>query len=366
MEINTKRMELLQQVMVNTLAAAINERHPDEPIRRMSEEELFSRLPDLYDVSKQVEFGQETGREYKYMPKHYKEMVLRLIAPFAGFQYRIDCNEAGYNVIAHLFLDCREKDQNPVSIGEAFVSFASLDQNMAEEDKKSYAKATAKGLAESKAMQKFGIGIWHTYQYEPEENPDAAENEIQKNKDQTYVDPIGIQKQAVDSGVTENNLPVKETEQSKDPEQQTLDNVLNPLTQGQGQTSEEVSVKAEKEAEPEKSKRGRKPKPKADPEPEVSADEDNNTDTEVKHMTADIVDDDGLTLEKAMSLPADNGKAKDRGLTLGETLEQYPGNMLWMYVSNGTSSLNKKAIEIIVKNNAELLNLFSARNIKFE
>lgn len=365
MEINTKRMELLQQVMVNTLATAINERHPDDPIRRGSEEELFSRLPDLYDISKQVEFGQETGREYKYMPKHYKEMVLRLIAPFAGFQYRIDCNEAGYNVIAHLFLDCREKDQNPVSIGEAFVSFASLDQNMAEEDKKSYAKATAKGLAESKAMQKFGIGIWHTYQYEPEENPDVAEEEIQKNKDQTYVDPIGIQKMATDSVAPENNLPV-ESEQSEEPEQQTLENVLNPLTQGQGQTSEEVSVKAEKEAEPEKSKRGRKPKPKADPEPEVSADEDNNTDTEVKHMTADIVDDDGLTLEKAMSLPADNGKAKDRGLTLGETTEQYPGNLLWMYVSDGTSSLNKKAIEVIVKNNPELLELFSARNIIFE
>ena len=365
MEINEKRLELLQQVMVNTLTAAINERHPDEPIRRMSEEELFSRLPDLYDVSKQVEFGQETGREYKYMPKHYKEMALRLIAPFAGFQYRIDCNEAGYNVTAHLFLDCREKAQNPVSIGEAFVSFASLDQNMAEEDKKSYAKATAKGLAESKAMQKFGIGIWHTYQYEPEENPDAAENEIQKNKDQTYVDPIGIQKQAVDSGVTENNLPVKETEQSKDTEQQTLDNVLNPLTQGQGQASEETPVKAEKEAEPEKSKRGRKPKPKAEPEPEASADVDNNANAEAERSIADVTDD-GLTLEQAMNLPADNGKAKDRGLTLGETTEQYPGNLLWMYVSDGTSSLNKKAIEVIVKNNPELLELFSARNIKFE
>lgn len=363
MEINTKRMELLQQVMVNTLAAAINERHPDEPIRRMSEEELFSRLPDLYDVSKQVEFGQETGREYKYMPKHYKEMVLRLIAPFAGFQYRIDCNEAGYNVIAHLFLDCREKDQNPVSIGEAFVSFASLDQNMAEEDKKSYAKATAKGLAESKAMQKFGIGIWHTYQYEPEENPDAAETEIQKNKDQTYIDPIGIQKQAADSGVTENKLPVKETVQSKEPEQQTLENVLNPLTQGQGQDSEETPVKVEKEAEPEKSRRGRKPKPKAEPEPEVSANVDNNANAEAERSIADVTDG-GLTLEKAMALPADNGKAKDRGLTLGKTSEQFPGNLLWMYVSDGTSSLNKKAIEVIVKNNPELLELFSARNIE--
>ena len=92
---------------------------------------------------------------------------------------------------------------------------------------------------------------------------------------------------------------------------------------------------------------------------------DNNANAEAERSIADVTDD-GLTLEQAMNLPADNGKAKDRGLTLGETTEQYPGNLLWMYVSDGTSSLNKKAIEVIVKNNPELLELFSARNIKFE
>ena len=270
MEINQKRLELLQNVMADTLTSAINERHPEAPIKRFSEEELFSRLPDLYDVKKEVEFGQETGREYKYMPKHYKEMVLRLIAPFAGFQYRIDCNEAGYSVTALLYLDCREKDQNPVSIGEAFVSFASVDQNMTEDEKKSFAKATAKGLAESKAMQKFGIGIWHTYQYEPEENPDEAEAQLQRNQDQTYADPVG----------TNSKEPVSSEKGQK------AEEIDNPLTQDKDTQTQENTP----ESETVKSKRGRKPKAQ-------TVEENSVTETVDEHE--DVGSDQDMPLEKA-------------------------------------------------------------------
>lgn len=335
MEINQKRLELLQNVMVDTLTSAINERHPEAPIKRFSEEELFSRLPDLYDVKKEVEFGQETGREYKYMPKHYKEMVLRLIAPFAGFQYRIDCNEAGYSVTALLYLDCREKDQNPVSIGEAFVSFASVDQNMTEDEKKTFAKATAKGLAESKAMQKFGIGIWHTYQYEPEENPDEAEAQLQRNQDQTYADPVGT-----------NSKNSKEPVSSE--KEQKAEETDNPLTQDKDtQTQEKQS-----ESEAVKPKRGRKPKAQTVEE---------NSVTETVEEQEDVGSDHGLPLEKALALPADCGKAQAMGLTLGDTAAQYPGNIYWMYCNDDASESNKKAIEVIVRNDPSLAQFFKER-----
>ena len=335
MEINQKRLELLQNVMVDTLTSAINERHPEAPIKRFSEEELFSRLPDLYDVKKEVEFGQETGREYKYMPKHYKEMVLRLIAPFAGFQYRIDCNEAGYSVTALLYLDCREKDQNPVSIGEAFVSFASVDQNMTEDEKKTFAMATAKGLAESKAMQKFGIGIWHTYQYEPEENPDEAEAQLQRNQDQTYADPVGT-----------NSKNSKEPVSSE--KEQKAEETDNPLTQDKDtQTQEKQS-----ESEAVKPKRGRKPKAQTVEE---------NSVTETVEEQEDVGSDQGLPLEKALALPADCGKAQAMGLTLGDTAAQYPGNIYWMYCNDDASESNKKAIEVIVRNDPSLAQFFKER-----
>lgn len=332
MEINQKRLELLQNVMVDTLTSAINERHPEAPIKRFSEEELFSRLPDLYDVKKEVEFGQETGREYKYMPKHYKEMVLRLIAPFAGFQYRIDCNEAGYSVTALLYLDCREKDQNPVSIGEAFVSFASVDQNMTEDEKKSFAKATAKGLAESKAMQKFGIGIWHTYQYEPEENPDEAEAQLQRNQDQTYADPVG----------TNSKEPVSSEKGQK------AEEIDNPLTQDKDTQTQENTP----ESEAVKPKRGRKPKAQTVEE---------NSVTETVEEQEDVGSDQGIPLEKALALPADCGKAQSMRLTLGDTAAQYPGNMYWMYCNDDASELNKKAIEVIVRNDPSLAQFFKER-----
>lgn len=335
MEINQKRLELLQNVMVDTLTSAINERHPEAPIKRFSEEELFSRLPDLYDVKKEVEFGQETGREYKYMPKHYKEMVLRLIAPFAGFQYRIDCNEAGYSVTALLYLDCREKDQNPVSIGEAFVSFASVDQNMTEDEKKSFAKATAKGLAESKAMQKFGIGIWHTYQYEPEENPDAAEAQLQRNQDQTYADPVGT-----------NSKNSKEPVSSE--KEQKADETDNPLTQDKDTKAQEK----QSESEAEKPKRGRKPKAQTVEENSVA---------EMVEEQEDVGSDQDIPLEKALALPADCGKAQAMGLTLGDAAAQYPGNIYWMYCNDEASELNKKAIEVIVRNDPSLAQFFKER-----
>lgn len=328
MEINQKRLELLQNVMVDTLTSAINERHPEAPIKRFSEEELFSRLPDLYDVKKEVEFGQETGREYKYMPKHYKEMVLRLIAPFAGFQYRIDCNEAGYSVTALLYLDCREKDQNPVSIGEVFVSFASVDQNMTEDEKKSFAKATAKGLAESKAMQKFGIGIWHTYQYEPEENPDEAEAQLQRNQDQTYADPVG----------TNSKEPVSSENEQK------AEEIDNPLTQDKDTQTQESEVV--------KPKRGRKPKAQTVEENSVA---------ETAEEQEDVGSDQDIPLEKALALPADCGKALAMGLTLGATAAQYPGNIYWMYCNDDVSELNKKAIEVIVRNDSSLAQFFKER-----
>lgn len=332
MEINQKRLELLQNVMADTLTSAINERHPEAPIKRFSEEELFSRLPDLYDVKKEVEFGQETGREYKYMPKHYKEMVLRLIAPFAGFQYRIDCNEAGYSVTALLYLDCREKDQNPVSIGEAFVSFASVDQNMTEDEKKSFAKATAKGLAESKAMQKFGIGIWHTYQYEPEENPDEAEAQLQRNQDQTYADPVG----------TNSKEPVSSEKGQK------AEEIDNPLTQDKDTQTQENTP----ESETVKPKRGRKPKAQTVEE---------NSVTETVDEQEDVGSDQDMPLEKALELPADCGKAQTMELTLGATAAKYPGNIYWMYCNDDVSELNKKAIEVIVRNNPSLAQLFKER-----
>ena len=203
---------------------------------------------------------------------------------------------------------------------------------MTEDEKKSFAKATAKGLAESKAMQKFGIGIWHTYQYEPEENPDEAEAQLQRNQDQTYADPVG----------TNSKEPVSSEKGQK------AEEIDNPLTQDKDTQTQENTP----ESETVKSKRGRKPKAQ-------TVEENSVTETVDEHE--DVGSDQDMPLEKALALPADCGKAQTMELTLGATAAKYPGNIYWMYCNDDVSELNKKAIEVIVRNDPSLAQFFKER-----
>jgi hypothetical protein len=306
---NEKLLKKLDNVIINELGKAINERHADNPIEEITEDTVFERLPDLYDEVKEIEFGQETGNTCKFMPKQYKQMVMRLIAPEHSFGYKVFQGETAVTVEAFLFLNYM--DEKPICTGKATVLYSSI-QEMDEYEGRAYCESTAKGLAESKALQKYGIGSWFSYRFEPEENPDLAADRLNKSDGANPV--VVFDKNAT---ATASSAHV------------------------QTETQPETEKKTEKNAET--------PIEKA-----IDVSERQSPDTQNQDMT----------LDEALALLADCGKAAAKGLTLGETAEKFPLNLAWMYIQSTISETNKKAITIIANNRPDIKEMFEAKNIK--
>lgn len=346
--INEKRLALLQNTMVSELCNAIDQRHPDNPLRMKTEEELFSRLPDLYDEAKEIQFGQETGQSYKFMPKQYKAMVMRLIAPEYMFSYKTYPGEFSVTVEAFLFLDFN--DEKPICSGKATVPYSSAS-DMGEHEGKMYCESTAKGLAESKALQAYGIGSWFSYKYEPEENPDAAMDTMQK------------------SGNLNPTIAYSETPQNAEPTSATTS--APSTSTSVEQPSDEAKVVEPQEKKENKGKQNKRSikqqkveiaESSESGEPEVAnAAPEKEEPTEEKSDNASA----GLTLDEAMAIKADCGKAMAKGYTLGETANMFPMNLAWMYV-NGASERNKEAIAVIVRNNSVFQKLFADKGITID
>lgn len=283
-------LKLLQMSLLEELSAQINKRLSAEgktPISA-SADDVFKNLIHLYDEKRELEFAQETGRSYKFMPKKYKAMVMRLVAPNYCISTKIQSSDAGVTAEAYLFLT--PESAKPVAQGKQFLPFDKAPDSLeTEAERKAYIEATAKGLAHSKAYQEFGIGSWYSYQYEPEDNPDIVVNLLKEQDD------------------------------------------LNPVI-GYGNCSQDETESGPQISQPSFSSPS-SDTPKSDPPAAIS-------------------------LEEARNYPAPLGKAKSKGLTLGETAESYPANIYWMYRQSELSEYDKAAIRTIAASSPKVYDIF--------
>lgn len=304
-------MDFLQKNILRELAAKASEHAPEGV--QISSDNVMENLTFIWEEIKEKQFGQETGRVLKFMPKRYKEMVLRLIAPTAAFNYSMEKVESLVICKALLYLD--RLDNKPIAIGQASVSLT--DTAVSNEGGSGTAaiqsaEALAKGLAESKAMQKLGIGIWFSYDLE-EENSEKIISDAQ-NRDALNPVVINPESSVPASSASQNENAIKEETTATEPEQAVAD-----------------------------------PAPVPEPEPKKAVK------NKAKNPTT-------ISLEEAKALPADIGKAKSKGWTLGETAVNAPANLVWMY--NQEACRNKDAILVIAKSDESIASCFKKYNIE--
>ena len=346
---NEKRLNLLQQVMINDLAEEINKhKEPDEKIEP-TEEAVFANLKSIYEEKKQIEFGQETGNSYRYMPKQYKKMVMRLISPECMFSHKTITTETAVTDECYLFIT--NTDEKPVATGKATVTYSSvIDESMGEYEKKLYCEATAKGLAESKALQDFGIGSWYSYQFEAEENPDEAvanmtekagtvpKLALEDNTESSETSGSNIEEKSIKEEGSKENLPDEDKKENETDDEVTK--VQSAFENAMNVTTEEAAQEMVSDTEPE------------------------NTEQAVE---AQVSKDVTISYEEALDMPAEVGKASSRGWTLGYTAEKYPHNIIWMYKNSGEiSDAGKAALVVIAKNNSVVAADFAANGVNLE
>lgn len=343
---NETYLSLLQKNILKELARKANEHAPLNEIT-ITEDNVMENLIYIWDEIREKQYGQETGRVLKFMPKRYKEMVMRLIYPTASFTYSMEKVDTMVICKALLYLD--RLDNKPVSIGQASVNlndFAdgadNLDTSVIQQ-----AEALAKGLAESKALQKMGIGIWFSYDLE-EENSEALINEAQ-NRDS--LNPTFI---------TPEPTPEPEkapNEETPAPEKTSEDRTLVPVLETES-TDKKASETTDKDVSDDTVAGTATIPPEAESS-EVSAEKKaKGTQRKQEKETPST----SITLEEALALPADCGKAKGKGWTLGETAEKAPANLFWMY--NQEACSNKEAILVIARANETVGSIFKEYNIE--
>lgn len=332
-------MNLLQKTLVSELAKEINTKKEKDDQIGDTPEEVFANLPFIYDEKKEVEFGTETGKSYKFMPKQYKAMVMRLVAPEYCPSVRVTYNDFGVMAEAYLFL--HQEDSKPVAQGKQFLPYSAAPEDLASEaEKRSYLEATVRGMALSKAYQEFGIGSWYNYQFEPEENPDGAMGKI---SEQEGLNPT----MGYDSSSAEADASVS-TEHGDDnasPEKTEDDaRVLKTSAAEESGTQEKTESEANGTTD------------ESTPVPEAV--ENDEAEKEASSQPADV------DLQAALDRIAPCGKAKTLSLTLGATAKKYPQNLCWMY-QQPIPDEDKQAIQIIAKSNPEIMELFEQNGITF-
>lgn len=353
---NEKYLELLNQTLLTTMAKEINKRLAEENKNEIpaTPEKVFENLPMLYDTVQEYAFGTDaTGRSYRFMPKRFKAMVMRLIAPEYCPQIRITKNDVGVCAEAWLYLN--NTDSKPVASGKQYVSYDAARKS-AENDPKidstsdsdvfAYAEATAQGIALSKAYQEFGIGSWYTYQFEPEENPDAALAAMESNDGVQPTIAYGEDNDTAnesDGGETAANNSETVSEPATDEPEQPETTKEDTKTSSESEVTDDTTPKK--------------------PESDSSDGAKQEVPTTNKGKTSKKAD---AALEAARARKAPFGKAADMNLTLGQTEERYPGNIFWMYNQPSISEEDKEAIKLIVKNNDALLELFNGRNVSVD
>lgn len=328
-----KNFSLLQGVMLDSMAKEINKKMPEDGRIGSSAEEVFNNLPSIYEMAVDRSFGEDNG-SYNYMPLQYKAMVMRLVAPEYCPSIRAEKTDNG--VFAEAFLYLTPEDNRPVASGKMFVSFASVRERFTDAEQENilfFTEELARGSALSKAYEKFGIGSWFKRKYTMDDNPDEVLADLE-NQDKV---------QPVTAYETES---VKETPVSEEltPAQETVPTTALAETLRQDDGS---NVPKNEQSVPDATT----PDNPAEP---------GKAEESVSQSAAD--NSLQINLEEAKAMKATIGKAADMGLTLGETAERFPGNILWMYTQD-VPVKDKVALTVIAKSNPEISGLFKQRGI---
>jgi len=275
--------DLFKNTLVSELAKAITEKGTE---CKNTKEDVFEKLPFLYEEIVEEEFGQKTGNIKKYLPKRYKEMVMRLISPMSSIISRPTYFDDHVRVDSSLFFD--RCDDKPIASAVGYFYFSKITD--ADPDTvKSVAESAARGIAESRCLEKFGIGSWFERGFQPEDAPEEFLDKQDKNSD--FKPDIPAQPEA----------PTNVEEKSEE------------------KPTEEPSTSTKENPTPEKKKRGPK-----------------------KSTTISSLD-----LEEVLALPAEIGIAKNKGYSLGDVVNNCPLNLRWMYVQKDISPEGKAAIKRI-------------------
>lgn len=343
-------LELLNKTIICQMANDINKKLHDENKEKIeaTPESVFENLHMLYDTFEEKAFGEPTGNSYRYMPKRYKAMVMRLIAPEYYPEVKItyvcddDKNPIGVCAEARLYLN--NDASRPVAFGKQYLSYNSVSEQIEDErEKRAYAESTVRGIALSKAYQEFGIGAWYTYTFEPEENPDAALAGMNSHDGISPTIPI--------IAYGDNNTQASDSIEDVD-----------------AKTSQNAAIAETVPNIPEKAV------PSADSKANADKDTKNKTAAKkvgktstggkaTKTSAENSSTENNSALEKARAMMAPIGKAADLNLTLGETEERYPLNILWMYMQTSISGEVKDSLKLIALNNIKILNAFKEKGV---
>ena len=309
---NNEILSLLQGAMIRELGKAIKTHKEDFDIANCNVTDVFKNIELIYEEIPEVEFGSPTGRSMKFMPKRYKEMIMRLVSPECAFTYAKKETETAISVETFLYLD--RLDDKPIASGIATISFSSIETpDMDSFTIKKLAETIARGQSESKALQKFGIGAWFRYELE-EENPDVMLDQAKKKLD-----------------FAPSALPSSEPVSAVKPAE------ISPVS-----TEENTE------------KKGRKPAKKET--------------EEVKEETPAVVspqneENTALSdeLAAARAVVCKHGKAS--GMTLGEIETKYPANIVWIYTQDSCDY--KDSIKTIILNNPAIKGYADQKGLKF-
>lgn len=317
---NNEYLNLLQGAMLRELGKAIKTHKEDFDAVNCSVTDIFHNIELIYEEIPEFEFGSPTGRSMKFMPKRYKEMVMRLICPECAFSYKKTESEFATGMEAFLFLN--REDSKPVVSGTATVLYSSIeDPNMDDFAKKKYAETIARGLAESKALQKFGIGSWFHYEME-EENPEIMLDQAKKKVDFAPSSvPSSVPASTTKTVDVSNLPPVPTVEEDK--------------------KKERKSTKKEKEEV--------KEEVTAPVVPEI---------TTSPEVTKESATNDELAAARAVVCK--HGKAS--GMTLGEIETKYPANIVWIYTQESCDY--KDSIKTIILSNPAIKGYADQKGLK--
>lgn len=321
---NNEFFTLLQGVMLENMAEEINKKRSENDKIGASAAEVFQNLPCIYETATDMSFGEVSGT-YNFMPLQYKAMVMRLVAPEYCTSVKSYVNDDG--VLAEAFLYLSPEDGKPVASGKQFVSYSTTRSRFPDEAGESmgelryFTEELAKGSALSKAYEKFGIGSWFQRRFTADDNPDKVlsdlENQDKVIPEKAYGDIPGKQ-----------NTPENQDTPEKD-----------PVPAQEKQETPVIPTEEKKAAS------------KADPaeEAQISAD---------KKQDVPAAVDTQMSLDEARAIPAPLGKAAEKGLTLGETEVQFPGNILWMYTRD-IPEKEKTALALIARSNPKINIMFA-------
>lgn len=316
-----KYLELLQGALLRELGKAISVHNEKFNTESCTPEDVFANIEYIYEEIAEMEFGSPTGRTMKFMPKRYKEMVMRLVSPECTFSYKKMEGETAVSIDAYLFLN--REDTKPIATGSSTVSFNALSNpDLDDFSKKRMVEAIAKGQAESKALQKFGIGSWFKYELE-EESPEVL---LEQAKQRADLSPTAVPVQNVQK-VDMSSISEETTEPVTEPavEEMKPEPVLTPVL-----TDEEPEQKTKKASKPK---------------------------TEEPASAQPMIDEN---LEAARAVVCTVGKAK--GMTLGEIEAKFAANLVWQFSQPDCNY--KESLRVIIANNSELKSYAEERGVQ--